>query len=418
MTVQIAVFGLGYVGAVTAAGMASLGHTVIGVDRDPNKVSRIRAGKAPFFEPGLDELIRSTCAAGFLNATLSAEEAISDAEIALICVGTPSEGNGNQGLEQVRRVLEEITPGLLRRTKPLIIAMRSTVFPGTLEDIVVPKLCSTHGVSVVCNPEFLREGEAVKDFMEPSLLVVGGNDRATVEQVAALYSGINVPPSLVSLRTAEMIKYASNAFHAAKISFANEIGTLCQSIGVPAQEVMATLCKDTKLNISPAYLKPGFAYGGSCLPKDLRALNYRAASMDLKLPMLMNILESNRQHLNRAVRTVLDLDSQRLGFVGLAFKENTDDLRESPVVVLLEQLGGKQCEMRVWDPHIELEDLYGSNRDYLLQAIPHIEQLFCRTLEDLLRWATHIVISHSLPPEVRTRIQASGRPVLDLSEIS
>jgi GDP-mannose 6-dehydrogenase len=418
MTVQIAVFGLGYVGAVTAAGMASLGHTVIGVDRDPNKVARIRAGKAPFYEPGLDELIRSTSLTGFLSATLSAEEAICNADIALICVGTPSLPNGNQGLEQVRRVLAEITPGLSLRNKPLIIAMRSTVFPGTLEQIVVPQVCSAQGVSVVCNPEFLREGEAVKDFMVPSLVVVGGNDRASVEQVAALYSDLNATPCLVSLRTAEMIKYASNAFHAAKISFANEIGTLCQSIGVPAQEVMATLCKDTKLNISPAYLKPGFAYGGSCLPKDLRALNFRAASMDLTLPVLTNILESNRQHLNRATRRVLDLDSQRLGFVGLAFKENTDDLRESPVVLLLEELMGKQSEMRVWDPHLDLEQLYGSNRDYLLQSIPHIEQLFCRTLEDLLRWATHVVISHSLPPEVRTRIQASGRPVLDLSEMS
>jgi GDP-mannose 6-dehydrogenase len=412
---RIAVFGLGYVGSVTAACLASLGHRVTGVDRDPHKVSQLRAGKAPFYEPGLDDLVQSTVAEGRLTATLSTEEALAEAEIALVCVGTPSERNGNLDLDQVRRVVQEIAVRLTARTQPLIFAMRSTVFPGTLEEVVWPSLVEAGSVTLVSNPEFLREGSAVKDFMEPSLVVVGGEDRTAVERVAAMYAPLGVEPCLVSLRTAEMIKYACNAFHAMKIVFANEIGALCQTLGVPAQEVMATLCTDVKLNLSPAYLKPGFAFGGSCLPKDLRALIYRAARLDLKLPMLMNTLESNQRHLERALQTVLDLRAPRLGVLGLAFKENTDDLRESPVVTLLEQLIGKGQEVRVWDPHIRLDNIYGSNRDFLLKAIPHIGRLLSPGAGDLLGWASHVAITQALPEDLSRRVAESGLPVLDLS---
>ena len=419
---NIAVFGLGYVGSVTAACLASLGHRVIGVDRDDHKVNQIRAAKAPFYEPGLDEIIEKTVASGLLTATSSTSHALADADVALLCVGTPSERNGNLGLDQVRRVVEEIAATLAiskkeGRTKPLIVAMRSTVFPGTIEEVMIPGLGDHQGVSVVSNPEFLREGTAVKDFMEPSLLVVGGTDEAAVKYVAGLYEPLPVKPCLVALRTAEMIKYACNAFHAVKITFANEIGALSQTLGVPAQEVMSTLCQDEKLNVSAAYLKPGFAFGGSCLPKDLRALTYRAQRLDLKLPMLMNTLESNHQHLERAVHAVMELQAPRLGVIGLAFKENTDDLRESPVVTLLESLIGKGRELRVWDPHIRLDSIYGSNRNFLLNAIPHIGRVLVGELGEVTGWASHLVVTQIPSREVQQKIADSGLPVLDLARV-
>ena len=410
---RIAVFGLGYVGSVTAACLASLGHRVTGVDRDDYKVSQLSAGKAPFYEAGLEEIVRSTAASGSLSATTSSEEALADADIALVCVGTPSERNGNLGLDQVRRVVEQIAATLPKRTKPLIFAMRSTVFPGTLEEVVLPVLAG-HNIALVSNPEFLREGSAVKDFMKPSLIVVGGSDHDAIRRVAGIYEGLGGEPCLVSLRTAEMIKYACNAFHAVKISFANEIGTLCHTLGIPAQEVMATLCSDVKLNISPAYLKPGFAFGGSCLPKDLRALEHRAARLDLKLPLLMNTLESNQRHLERAIQAVMDLNAPRIGVIGLAFKENTDDLRESPAVTLLEYLIGKGKQVRVWDPYIRLKNIYGSNRDFVLGAIPHIGGLLMDEVEDVLGWASHVVVTQAPSGEVAQQIVASELPVLEL----
>jgi GDP-mannose 6-dehydrogenase len=410
---RIAVFGLGYVGSVTAACLASLGHRITGVDRDEYKVSQLIAGQAPFYEPGLADIVKSTSASGLLAATTSPEQALADADIALVCVGTPSERNGNLGLDQVRRVVEQIAATLPKRTKPLIFAMRSTVFPGTLEEVVQPVLAG-HDVALVSNPEFLREGSAVRDFMEPSLIVVGGSDRAAVKRVAGIYHGLGGEPCLVSLRTAEMIKYACNAFHAVKISFANEIGALCHTLAIPAQEVMATLCSDVRLNASPAYLKPGFAFGGSCLPKDLRALEHRAARLDLKLPLLMNTLESNQRHLERAIQSVMDLNAPRIGVIGLAFKENTDDLRESPAVTLLEYLIGKGKEVRVWDQYIRLKNIYGSNRDFLLGAIPHIGRLLMDEIEDVLGWASHVVVTQTPSGDVAQKIVASGLPVLEL----
>jgi GDP-mannose 6-dehydrogenase len=409
---NIAVMGLGYVGCVTAACLSSLGHTVTGVDRDDHKVSSVLGGVAPFFEPGLPELVKSNVTAGRLRATSSLPDAVRHADIALICVGTPSEKSGNLGLDQLRRVVAEIAQNLSGRTKPLIIAVRSTVFPGTCEDIVIPALSGQ--AQVVSNPEFLREGVAVKDFMEPSLVVVGGTDRASVERVAAVYQPLGFDACLVSLRTAEMIKYACNAFHAVKIAFANEIGTLSASLGVDSREVMDTVCKDVKLNASAAYLKPGFAFGGSCLPKDLRALVYRASRLDLKLPLLESALPSNETHLSRAIHTVLDLPGKRLGVVGLAFKENTDDLRESPVVSLIEQLIGKGRDLRVFDPHIRLEEIYGSNRNFILQQIPHIGRLLQSSLDNVIHWADHLIVAQKPTTEMAKQIEASGLPVLDL----
>jgi GDP-mannose 6-dehydrogenase len=411
---QVAVLGLGYVGCVTAACFAHVGHRVIGVDRDKFKVDSVLAGRAPFYEPGLEDLVRDAVAAGRLSASVSLTEALADADVALICVGTPSEKNGNLGLDQLRRVAAEIAESLPGRTKPLVVAVRSTVYPGTCEDVVLAAMGKSPMVSVVSNPEFLREGAAVKDFMEPSLLVVGGSDAAAVQCVASLYAGLPVEPSIVALRTAELIKYACNAFHAVKIAFANEIGALAGELSIDGAEVMDTLCRDHALNISRAYLKPGFAFGGSCLPKDLRALTYRASRLDLKLPLLENVLPANQAHLDRAIQVALDLPGDRIGVFGLAFKENTDDLRESPVVILLETLIGKGRKVRVYDPHIQLGGIYGSNERYIMNAIPHIGNLLDDKLDAMLGWADHVLVAQNPSTAVKAKLEASGKPLIDL----
>ncbi len=411
----MAVIGLGYVGCVTAACLAHLGHRVVGIDRDEYKVRSVLDRRAPFHEPGLEELIREGVQSGRLGASTDLGEGLRTAQVALICVGTPSERNGNLDLGQLRRVAAELARCLRQDGRPFVAAVRSTVFPGTCEEVVAREFEAGQNVHIVSNPEFLREGNAVEDFMAPSLIVVGGEDLPSVRRVADLYSGLGVEPCLVSLRTAEMIKYACNAFHALKIGFANEIGALCEPLGISAGEVMDTLCKDVRLNISRAYLKPGFAFGGSCLPKDLRALNYRAGRLDLRLPLLSSILPGNASHLDRAIQKVLDLPTIRLGVYGLAFKENTDDLRESPVVALLEQLIGKGREVRVFDPHIRLDQIYGSNQRFLLSALPHIGKLLCTQIEDVLSWAEHLVIAQVPEPPAAEAIRRSGIPVLDLT---
>lgn len=411
---KISVFGLGYVGSVTAACLANLGHLVTGVDRDENKVKSILASQSPFYEPGLEPLISANVAAGRLTATTAVKDAFLNSDVCLICVGTPSERNGNLGLDQLRRVVEEIAAVAGGNPRHVTLVVRSTVFPGTCEQVIQPLIAGLPNLSLVSNPEFLREGTAVKDFREPSLVVVGGNERAAVEEIAGLYEPLGVPPCLVSLRTAEMIKYACNAFHAVKISFANEIGALCEPLGIDAAEVMNTLCRDTVLNVSTAYLKPGFAFGGSCLPKDLRALNYRASRLDLTLPFLESVLASNQEHLHRGVQKVLELPSERLGIIGLAFKENTDDLRESPVISLLEHLLGKGRNVRVYDPHIQLDAIYGSNRNFLLNAIPHIGRLIEAQPEGVLHWADALVVAQKPSLELAAKIQESGLPVIDL----
>jgi GDP-mannose 6-dehydrogenase len=413
-TSTVAVFGLGYVGCVTAVCLARLGHRVIGVDKDTHKVNDVRQARAPFYEPGLEELIQSAVKdQKLLTATESAAEAIADADVALICVGTPSARNGNLDVTALRAVASEIAPMVAGRTKPLVVAVRSTVFPGTCETVLQPLFEGMAHVKVVSNPEFLREGCAVKDFMEPSLVVVGGHDRQAVESVAGLYDALGVAPCLVKLRTAEMIKYACNAFHAVKIAFANEVGSLAAELDVSGEEVMATLCKDDRLNTSAAYLKPGFAFGGSCLPKDLRALQYRSQRLDVDIPMLANVLASNDAHLQRAVDLILDLPG-KIGVMGLAFKENTDDLRESPVVTMLEHLIGKGRAMKVWDPHIQLDVIYGANKNFILNAIPHIGQLLVPSLKDVTGWADTIVVTQKPSAEILKQLEASGVQLIHL----
>jgi GDP-mannose 6-dehydrogenase len=390
---------------------------VIGVDRDAHKIASVLNKRAPFFEPGLQALVEETVTAGRLTAMESVPAALSEADMAMICVGTPSQPNGNLALDQLRRVSEEIGLALAQRSRKLIVVVRSTVFPGTCEEVVSAALGGSAMASVVSNPEFLREGSAVKDFLEPSLLVVGGDDAEAVAEVAALYAELGVEPCLVTLRTAEMIKYACNSFHAVKISFANEMGTLCRSLNIPGDEVMRTLCRDVKLNISPAYLMPAFAFGGSCLPKDLRALTYRASRLDLKLPLLEAALPANEQHLHRAIQAALALPAARIGVYGLAFKENTDDLRESPIVTLIEHLLGKGRKVRVFDPHIRMEKIYGSNRQFVLNAIPHIGKLMDRDLGHLLGWSEQLILAQRPAGEAAGRVRESGLPVLDLTRV-
>jgi GDP-mannose 6-dehydrogenase len=414
---RVAVLGLGYVGCVSAACLAHLGHTVAGIDKDEHKVAAIRNRKSPFYEPGLQEIIEAAVDAGRLTASLSLEQTLATAEIALICVGTPSERNGNLGLGQLHAVCAEIAGIVRNRRQPLIVAIRSTVFPGTCEEVSRTAFAGMSHITVVSNPEFLREGAAVKDFLDPSLMVVGADNSAIARQVADLYAPLNAQTCLVSLRTAEMIKYACNTFHALKIAFANEIGTVATELGVSGAEVMDTLCRDTRLNISPAYLKPGFAFGGSCLPKDLRAIVYRASRLDLSLPLLDSVLASNEAHLRRAIQRVLDLPANRIGILGLAFKENTDDLRESPVVTLVEQLIGKGRQLRIFDPHIQMDRIYGSNKNFILTSVPHIGKLLQPAVEDVVNWAEYVVIAQKLSPDYQAVLRKSGVAAIDLTAV-
>ncbi|MFZ1136329.1 MAG: UDP-glucose/GDP-mannose dehydrogenase family protein [Candidatus Korobacteraceae bacterium] len=409
----IAVFGLGYVGCVTAACFTDLGFRVIGVDVDARKVHAIEDGQSPFFEPGLEPLIAKHLHSGLLTATLSTEEALRDADFAFLCVGTPSAPNGNLNLDYLRKVSTDIAAHLDGRSKPLTVVVRSTVFPGTCDEVVAPAV--EPRAAVVANPEFLREGSAVKDFMEPSLVVVGSHNREAAERVASLYAELPVEASVVALRTAELIKYTCNTFHALKIAFANEIGTLSASLGLDGAEVMETVCRDTKLNISTAYMKPGFAFGGSCLPKDLRALTYRARQLDLDLPLLNSVIPSNEAHISRAFRRVMEMGCRKVGVYGLAFKPNTDDLRESPGVALIERLIGKGCDVKIFDPHIQLDAIYGSNQAFLLSSLPHIGRSMEKNLQGVLGWADVIVVTQEPNAEARQALAHSPVPVIDVA---
>ncbi|MGA3201138.1 MAG: nucleotide sugar dehydrogenase [Bryobacteraceae bacterium] len=410
--VSILVVGLGYVGCVTAACLASLGHHVTGVDPDESKVSRILAGRAPFYEPGLEELLAAAVNSGHLCATTSM--ASINATVVFICVGTPSDSNGDLDLSHLRRAIEELSASLASDSPPVIVAVRSTVFPGTCEEVVIPMFQNLPQVKILSHPEFLREGSAISDFLEPPLLVFGGIDAMAGAQVAALYVKLPASPCFVSFRTAEMIKYACNAFHGLKVSFSNEVASLAARVGADGEAVMNTLCKDRTLNISPAYLKPGFAFGGSCLPKDLRAIAYRSSLLGIDLPLLSNILPSNELHLERCVERVLRLP-RRLGILGISFKENTDDVRGSPGISLLSALIKNGRELKVYDPRIVLKLIYGTNLDHLLTMIPDIDRLLTSDYTEVLEWADCLVVTHQIPSDLAEAVTASGKPVTDLS---
>jgi GDP-mannose 6-dehydrogenase len=398
MSPSISVFGLGYVGTVTAACLAHKGHNVIGVDLSPAKVETMQSGRSPIVEPKVGNLISESHAAERLRATSDSEYAVLNSEISFLCVGTPSLRNGKLDLGHIEPVCREIGQVLKKKNAFHLVVLRSTVLPGTAETIVVPALEKSsakklgHDFGVCVNPEFMREGTAVADFLEPAMTIIGAADSKHSALLREIYKWAPGRIFETSFRSAEMVKYVCNAWHAVKVSFANEVGTLAKELGVDAEALVEIFTADTKLNISSTYLKPGFAFGGSCLPKDVRALNYRAKELDLNLPLFQSILLSNDEHLERAVQMVLETGKKKVGMLGLSFKAATDDLRESPQVQLVKRLLGEGRQIRIWDDNVSLGQLIGSNRQYIEEVIPHIGSLLSSSLADVLKDAEVVVI--------------------------
>jgi GDP-mannose 6-dehydrogenase len=423
--VKISVFGLGYVGSVSAGCLAALGHEVIGVDVNPLKTGMINARQSPVIEAGLEALIAGGVEAGRLRADTRAYEAISASDVSLVCVGTPSDDNGNLNLTYVKRVCQEIGEALARKDGYHVVVMRSTMLPGSTEELVIPALEKASGrqagqdFSVSFNPEFLREGTAVHDFRHPPFTLIGWHDGLGAETVADLYAGVDAPLLIVPLKVAEIVKYANNAFHALKVTFANEIGAICKRQGIDSHQVMDVFCMDKKLNLSSYYLKPGFAFGGSCLPKDLRALLYHSHHLDLSVPVLEAILPSNELQVRRGFELIKQTGRKKVGVLGFSFKAGTDDLRESPLVELIETLVGKGYQIKVYDRNVSLARLHGANRAYIERGIPHIAVLMCDSLEEVLAESEVIVIGNKAP-EFRQVLQQArhDQVIIDLVRIS
>jgi GDP-mannose 6-dehydrogenase len=400
---KVSVFGLGYVGSVSAASFAADGHTVVGVDVNPDKVASLNEGRSPIVEKGLDELIKTAAANGSLRATTSTDEAVQATDLSLLCVGTPSRRNGSLDLSYLTRVCEQIGTALKSKADYHVVVVRSTVLPGTTHEIVIPTLEKTSGkkygdgFGVTVNPEFLREGTAIQDFRHPPLTLVGHNYKSDAAPTEALYARVQAPLVTTSIRTAEMMKYASNTWHALKVCFANEIGNLCKRLEIDSHEVMDIFCRDQKLNLSSYYMKPGFAFGGSCLPKDVRALQYRAKEVDLEVPVIQSILGSNRLQIEHALEQVMDSGRKRIGLLGFSFKAGTDDLRESPIVILAEALLGKGYELRIYDKNVSIARLVGANKEYINEQIPHLSSLLCETIEEVLDNSDVIVVGNAAP---------------------
>lgn len=391
---------MGYVGAVSAGCLAANGHKIIGVDPVRSKVDLINQGQAPIIEKDIGNYIAEGAKSGFLQATTNAREAVEQTEISFVCVGTPSLLNGNLDLSSIRRVCENIGNAIKKKSGRHVVVVRSTVLPGTMRDVIIPTLEKASGKKAgenfgVCNnPEFLREGTAVYDFYNPPKTVIGEIDSFSGDLLASLYEKLDAPLIRTDLETAEMVKYVDNCWHALKVGFANEIGNICKAIGADGHRVMDIFCKDTKLNLSPYYMKPGFAFGGSCLPKDLRALTYKARSLDLDLPILNNILVSNARQIEKGLQMILEKGSKKVGVLGVSFKAGTDDLRESPIVEVIERLLGKGYDIKIYDQNVNLAKLVGANRDYILNYIPHISRIMVRSIDEILQHADTIVVGN------------------------
>jgi len=397
---RISVFGLGYVGTVCAACLADQGHEVIGVDKSESKVELIRFGRSPIVERDIDDLVARSVKNRRLTATLDATEAVASSDISFICVGTPSRPNGALDLSGVDTVAAEIGRAIRVKAEPHTVILRSTVVPGTTKEVVATRIAEGAGnvaFSVAFNPEFLREGSAVAYFNAPAKTVIGTFDDETAETVVSLYRDLPGPKITTDVEIAELVKYVDNSWHALKVAFGNEIGVIAKTLGIDSHDVMDVFFQDKRLNISPAYLRPGFAFGGSCLPKDLRALTYLARKHDLNLPILNNILESNQMLVDRGVDWILSRSGKRIAFLGISFKSGTDDVRESSFVELVERLIGKGREVRIFDPNVKVAQLIGANRSYLMQVIPHIANLMVSDIIDAVSWAETIVTTVTDP---------------------
>jgi len=407
---RVAVFGLGYVGSVCTGCLARDGHRVIGIDINLEKVEAVRRGESPVLEPGLSELIAAGVRSGRIEATSDAAYGVDRSELLLVCVGTPSQPNGSLELKYVERVCADIGRALAARESYAVVVVRSTILPGTARERLIPLLESESGreagqdFGFCVSPEFLREGSALRDYDRPPYTVIGELDRRSGEGVAQLYAGIGAPLYRLPLGAAEMVKYASNAFHALKVAFANEIGNLCQAQGIDSHRVMDVFVQDVKLNLSAAYLRPGFAFGGSCLGKDLRALLYASRRRDVRAPVLESILPSNQLHIQKAIEMLLAEGRRRVALIGLSFKARTDDLRESPAVELAERLIGKGFDLRIYDGEVSLGRLHGSNRAFIAQALPHIGSLLLPSLEEAVGWAETVVVAKPFPTEEQQRL--------------
>jgi GDP-mannose 6-dehydrogenase len=423
--VKISIFGLGYVGAVSAGCLAKEGHEVIGVDPSGVKVDLINQGKTPIIEKDIGEIIEKAVQQGLLRATTDVRGAVNDSQLSLICVGTPSQLNGSLDLKYVRRVCEEIGEAIKNKAEFHVVVARSTMLPGSMGNVVIPTLETSSGKRAgvdfgVCNnPEFLREGTAVYDFYHPPKTVIGETDARSGDLVASLYHKMDAPLIRTKVETAEMVKYTDNVWHALKVGFANEIGNVCKAVGIDGHRVMDIFCQDNKLNLSPYYLKPGFAFGGSCLPKDVRALTYKARTLDVDVPILNAILPSNEHQVNRGLQMIMDKGHKKVGVLGFSFKAGTDDLRESPIVELVERLLGKGYDVRLYDRNVNLAKLVGANRDYILNHIPHISQYMMADMEEVLAHAETLVIGNGSAEfrDIFTRLRPE-QVVVDLVRIS
>ena len=420
MGLKISVFGLGYVGSVTAACFAHVEHQVIGVDVSGQKVDALGAGRSPIIEARVSELLADAHKHGRLKATIDAAVAVRESDISFICVGTPSLRSGKLDLSYVERVAREIGAALKQKKSQHVIVVRSTVLPGTTETVVIPAVEQASGLragpdfSVCYNPEFMREGSAVADFLQPPYTILGAQNPKHLALLHELYKTVSGPVFETSIPVAEMVKYVSNAFHAVKVSFANEVGTLCQHLGLDTNAVTRIYTSDTKLNISPAYLSPGFAFGGSCLPKDLRALSYRAKELDLDLPLLDSVMRSNAVHVDRTVDAVLRTGKKNIAFLGLSFKAGTDDLRESPQVQVIKRLLGEGCQVKIWDRDVLLGQLAGSNRQYIEEVIPHIGSLLSSEFEDVVRSGAVVILATKIDKERLAFCVKADQIVIDL----
>jgi GDP-mannose 6-dehydrogenase len=423
---KISIFGLGYVGAVSLACLSRDGHHVIGVDIDRSKLELIACGKTPVVEEGMVELMQQVAASGRVSVTTDSEQAVLDSELSLVCVGTPSAANGSQDQAAILALAASMGRALRRKTAPHVVVFRSTLVPGTVEDVLRPIIEEGSGKKdgvdfhLCFQPEFLREGSSIRDYDKPPFTVLGANHAYPADRLRELFGHLPCKFLQTTVRSAEMMKYCCNNFHALKITFANETARLCGALGVDPFEVMDLVCQDTQLNISPAYLRPGFAFGGSCLPKDLRATSYLAKIHDVEIPMLSSILDSNQAHLAQAADKVLASGSKRIGFIGLSFKSGTDDLRESPLVTLAEQLIGKGLQLSIYDPDVHLSQLLGANRRYIEKHLPHIGQLVRADIEAVINDSELLVVAlgDETVTDALQRCLRADQQVLDLTRLS